>query len=371
MIAVSQIRQSRRFPLSKVGECLYRSECGSYFGVVKHLGRQHRKSLQTKDRDVAKKRLGEFRQRLCAPSFTDRPPTGKAADPAAVITFDQLAKRWLDSVAVHLKPSTHERRCWAVKVVLRRFKKKSANKITKLDCEQWATRRSKQVKGRTFNTELETLNLVFKYGISHGLFAENPAAGIRHRRLDTAVVLVPSREQFKMLVADMRLRTAAASNWIEFLGYSGCRTGEASAVRWKNVDWERKTMMVDGGESGTKNHENRIIPLFPPLKRLLCSMRASLRQQPRPEDKVLSSINAKWALLTACKRLGFPKFHRHSLRHFFASNCVEAGVDFRCAAGWLGHRDGGALLAKTYSHLRAEHSEAMAKRIVFDAASAA
>jgi integrase len=219
--------------------------------------------------------LGEYRQGLCAPSPTESSPASKAADPAAAITYDQLAKRWLDSVSVHLKPSTHERRCYAVKVVLRRFKKKHANKISKLDCEQWATRRSKQVKGRTFNCELETLNLIFKYGIAHGLFAENPAAGIRHRRLDTAVVLVPSREQFKMLVGDMRLRTAAASNWIEFLGYSGCRTGEASAVRWKNVDWERKTMMVDVGESGTKNHENRIIPLFPPLERLLRDIRAS------------------------------------------------------------------------------------------------
>src|ERR1017187_10253183 len=121
MIAVSQCRHSRHFVLTKVGECLYRSQCGSYFAVVKHLGRQHRKSLQTKDRDVAKKRVGEFRQRLCAPSSTDRPPTVKTADPAAAITFDQLAKRGLDSVAVYLKPSTHERRCWAVKVVLRRF----------------------------------------------------------------------------------------------------------------------------------------------------------------------------------------------------------------------------------------------------------
>ena len=46
---------------------------------------------------------------------------------------------------------------------------------------------------------------------------------------------------------------------------------------------------------------------------------------------------------------------------------MEAGIDFRTVAGWLGHRDGGALLAKTYSHLRAEHSVEMAKRMVFDA----
>src|ERR1017187_8755350 len=95
-----QFRQARRFVLTKVGECLYRSKAGSYFGVVKNNGKQHRKSLQTKDRGIAVKKLGEFRQQLCAQTSPDH-ATAKAADPAAAITFDQLAKRWLDFVAVH------------------------------------------------------------------------------------------------------------------------------------------------------------------------------------------------------------------------------------------------------------------------------
>jgi len=30
-------------------------------------------------------------------------------------------------------------------------------------------------------------------------------------------------------------------------------------------------------------------------------------------------------------------------------------VDFKAIAGWLGHKDGGVLAAKTYGHLRNEH----------------
>jgi site-specific recombinase XerD len=55
------------------------------------------------------------------------------------------------------------------------------------------------------------------------------------------------------------------------------------------------------------------------------------------------------------------------LRHFFCSNAIEAGVDFKAIAGWLGHKDGGVLAAKTYGHLRNEHSTAMAQRMTFDA----
>ena len=56
------------------------------------------------------------------------------------------------------------------------------------------------------------------------------------------------------------------------------------------------------------------------------------------------------------------------MRHFFCSNAIEAGCDFKVIAGWLGHKDGGVLVAQTYGHLRNEHSTAMAKRLTFDLA---
>ena len=70
---------------------------------------------------------------------------------------------------------------------------------------------------------------------------------------------------------------------------------------------------------------------------------------------------------SACRRAGLPRFGHHALRHFFCSNAIEAGVDFKAIGGWLGHKDGGVLAAKTYGHLRNEHSAAMAQRMTFDA----
>ena len=51
-------------------------------------------------------------------------------------------------------------------------------------------------------------------------------------------------------------------------------------------------------------------------------------------------------------QVGFPHYTHHTMRHFFCSNCIEAGVDFKVIAGWLGHVDGGVVVAKTYGHLR-------------------
>ncbi len=64
-----------------------------------------------------------------------------------------------------------------------------------------------------------------------------------------------------------------------------------------------------------------------------------------------------------------PHYGHHAMRHFFCSNAIEAGCDFKVIAEWLGHKDGGALVARTYGHLRNEHSAAMAKWITFDAGS--
>jgi hypothetical protein len=40
-------------------------------------------------------------------------------------------------------------------------------------------------------------------------------------------------------------------------------------------------------------------------------------------------------------------------------------VDIPTVARWLGHKDGGALLMKTYSHLQQAHSLEQMKRVSF------
>jgi integrase len=53
----------------------------------------------------------------------------------------------------------------------------------------------------------------------------------------------------------------------------------------------------------------------------------------------------------------------HDLRHFFASHCLERGVDVPTVSRWLGHKDGGVLVLRTYGHLRDDHSLASVKKL--------
>jgi integrase len=58
-----------------------------------------------------------------------------------------------------------------------------------------------------------------------------------------------------------------------------------------------------------------------------------------------------------------PHVRIHDLRHAFSTYAVERGVDVPTVASWLGHKDGGKLLLKTYNHLRDAHSKESAKKL--------
>src|SRR5262249_14547179 len=75
---------------------------------------------------------------------------------------------------------------------------------------------------------------------------------------------------------------------------------------------------------------------------------------------------AKTAINRACKRLKLPHFHHHDFRHFFATTCIEAGVDIPTISRWLGNKDGGDLAMRVYGYLRQEHSFAQVKRVRFE-----
>jgi len=93
-----------------------------------------------------------------------------------------------------------------------------------------------------------------------------------------------------------------------------------------------------------------------------CDVLASLRAI-GDGKRILPQLEAKRCLATACARAGLPLLTHHDFRHLFATRCIESNVDVPTAARWLGHRDGGALLGKTYFHLLDTHSRVMAAKV--------
>jgi integrase len=345
----------------KVGPNLYRDAAGRYYLLVKKSGKQFRRSLKTTDPALAKRRLRDFLERAAHLS-TDGTNSS--------IRFEELAQRWLASKTAELKASSAYRRASVLKQLGPFFNGRLVRAVGAKEFETWKIQRGARLSARSWNIDIETLKQIFDYAQNTlRILIDNPARHLRRKKEPRPGIVIPSKDQFSLLVKELRSghkATGEAADLVEFLAYSGCRVAEARGVRWRDMNESLGTLLITGGEIGTKNYEARTIPLFAPLARLLKSIRE--RKRFAAEDAPIFDIaNARLQIMRACERLGLRRFGHHTMRHFFCSNAIEAGCDFKVIAGWLGHKDGGVLVAMTYGHLRSEHSVAMAKRITFDA----
>jgi integrase len=325
--------------------------------LVKRGGKQHRRSLKTTDRKLAERRLAEFRQKVGLLSRTAN---------AGQLTFSDLAARWLETLRPTLKPTSFARREVSLAQIAPYFGRLPVRQFSAHVCEEWAGKRSPEIAASTYNNERDTIIAVLAYAKREGLILDNPAEILPRRKLSKTQIVIPTKEQFSTLVRTLRSmdkRSQKAANLLELLASSGMRLAEATAVRWEHVNFDAGRFAVTGGEQGTKNREVREVPLFPAMRALLEKLRAEVK--PAAADLLIGIANAKTAMASACRKAGLPAFTHHSLRHYFVSNAIEAGIDFKVIAGWVGHKDGGLLVAKTYGHLRDSHSFEMAKRMTF------
>ena len=348
----------------KVGENLYRLESsGGYYALLKRTGKQIRRSLKTTDAKLARRRLTELRAKVARLSQTPG---------ANNITFNELAQRWLANVSVGLKEASASRLSVCIKGLKPFFQGVAVRNITNRHCEAWMTKRGLEISASSYKHERRVLIALLDYAVRDGLILDNPArTAVPTRKIQKAKIVIPTREQFGLLVETIRkadIRAQHGGNLVELLGYSGMRLNEGVNLTWGDVDFRRGTFAVTGGERGTKNHEVRVVPLFPAMRELLERLRGD--RDPESAERVIPFAGpngATTAIKNACKKAKLPGFLHHSMRHYFCSNAIEAGIDFKVIAGWLGHKDGGYLVAKTYGHLRDAHSFEMAKRMTFSA----
>ena len=79
--------------------------------------------------------------------------------------------------------------------------------------------------------------------------------------------------------------------------------------------------------------------------------------------RLFSIKTPRAALIAACARLGLPRLTLYDMRHYFNTWAIENGVPIPTVAKWIGHKDGGALLMRTYTHLRDAHGLAEARKL--------
>ena len=157
---------------------------------------------------------------------------------------------------------------------------------------------------------------------------------------------------------------------------TGCRRGELCVLRWTDVDLDRGTLMVERAsdetdegrieEKETKTGQKRRIGLDDYTVELLNNYRSRCAAQCR---SLGIELDRKAYLFSTSPDFSLPirpntvsqRYRRlavrndlrstrlHSLRHYSATELLNAGVDLRTVAGRLGHGSGGSTTLRFYS----------------------
>jgi len=171
------------------------------------------------------------------------------------------------------------------------------------------------------------------------------------------------------------------------LSRTGLRIGEASSLRWSDIDLDRNIVQItnDRVAAGarrrdprvTKNREDRFFPiardLLPVLKQLRRSADGRVLHGPRRGllkadtvrnilvKKVITPLEGRFPM--APGERGFKEGRLHSFRHFFCSRCANEGVPERMVSNWLGHKDSGMI--RVYYHMYDEDAQRQMRNVSF------
>ena len=146
---------------------------------------------------------------------------------------------------------------------------------------------------------------------------------------------------------------------IQLALFSGIRLGELCALTWEDIDLKEQVLHIRHtlqriqnkeqyfGEPNTvlylgspKNKRERTNPLHPQIIPIL----EKLEKSCYPSDYLLSGNSSPIEPRTMTSRFkkvlkscGIRDFHFHTLRHTFATRCVESGMQIKALSEMLGH----------------------------------
>jgi len=343
-------------------------QSGVYFARIRIRGKLIRKSLKTDSITVAKLRLADLEkaERQKAES-QDNVMRGK-------LTFGEAAavyrKRVIGDVGIKSRTKEYyEERLDALLKSWPELESKDIARITKTECLHWAAGFAKEYSATAFNNTRKILRDVIEIGIESGARYDNPAQAIKRASVKPKKLQLPEVgkfQEFLMAIENGGGRFSKhCADLVRFLSYGGFRITESGYILWQDCDLARSKIMVYGDpENRTKNGEFRTVPMIPKMKQLLGRLKEE-RPHAKPTDPVMLVRECQKAMDRASKKLGMFRLTHHDLRHWFTTRCIEAGAEIPLVAKWLGHKDGGALLMRTYSHVRDEHSQAVAESLNF------
>jgi integrase len=222
------------------------------------------------------------------------------------------------------------------------------------------------VSRNTVRLALAPVRALFATAVEDGVIRSNPAAGVRLPHVpepegDADRTKALTEEELERLILEI------PPEWrplVALLGTTGLRVSEGLALRWRDVDFGTKRVLVRRSVNGTtfsppkSRYGRREVPLAEGVARALWRLRkASSRAgadelvfttrdgEPLDRKNLFNRV-----LKPAARRAGVPWAGFHTLRHTCATMLFRSGLNAKQVQVWLGHHSPAFTLA-VYVHL--------------------
>ncbi len=267
-------------------------------------------------------------------------------------TFKEFALEWLKNyVEINNKPSECEIRRYIVNsTLIPFFGKKFIDEISNYDIENYKKYLQKQRKlaPKSINNYLSILSKCLKTSLEWDMNTNLP----RIKFLKVA----PQKYDFLSEEEAESLLINSEGLWHEMIVLAlktGLRFGEIIALKWKDIDFKTKSIIVcrnivRGYEGSPKNNRIRTVPLTIGVIKML-------NKRSKNSDYVFHSLGkplkynyCRQKLHEECQKSNIRPISWHVLRHTFASHLAIKGVSVFSIKELLGHSD--IKMTMRYSH---------------------
>jgi integrase len=292
-----------------------------------------------KNWDIAKKEvLPEFRSKILSGEIDLKKEVNYTKN------FEYYSELYLKTKEKTVKPSTYKKYVNVVSMWNDIFKYREIKSIKPGEIKHIIY--SYSIKGSSVKQYLSNLRGIFDEALDDEEILANPCERIKPPR-DLAKEEIYPFEQDEVF----RILESAGGWFANFLAtgfYTGARVGELYALKWQNVDFRKKRIMIDSTrgdyiEGTTKTNSCRYVPLFdnliPYLKHQkgLTGMKTYVFLTDKGKNLHPSNVREyMWKPLL--RRLNIPYRTLYQTRHTFATTLLNSGkFSMNEVAKILGH----------------------------------
>jgi len=278
------------------------------------------------------------------------------------IYFETFTEKYLKSIKTTCKPSTYtDYKSIITNHIEPEFYGTQIDLIKKTHIREFLQSKLETNSVSTVKHIKAVLAGIFWIAVEDNIIKTNPALSIRNifPKKSTSSKRFLTKKQVELILETAKNHKKKYYPFILLLARTGMRLGEARALKWKDLDFENRSIYVNRsivrGIIGTpKNHEIRTVDMSHQLCETLKNVDRKSewifpgRDNKKPFDgdafrlRVFKPIIKK-ANLQESTRI-------HDLRHAYASTMIQNGVNIKYVSDQLGHHSI-SITADIYGHL--------------------